>query len=31
MELDAVHIALYAAYFVLGAVVSLINSIAGGG
>lgn len=31
MELDAAHIALYAAYFVLGAVVSLINSIAGGG
>ena len=31
MELDAVHIALYIAYFVLGAVVSLINSVAGGG
>ena len=31
MELDAANLVLYAAYFVLGAVVSLINSIAGGG
>ena len=31
MDLDFTHIALYAAYFVLGAVVSLINSVAGGG
>ena len=31
MDFDASVIALYGAYFVLGAVVSLINSIAGGG
>ena len=31
MDLDFTHIALYVAYFVLGAVVSLINSVAGGG
>ena len=31
MEFDTANLALYGAYFVLGAVVSLINSIAGGG
>lgn len=31
MELDATSLALYGAYFALGAMVSLINSIAGGG
>lgn len=31
MEFDSANLALYGAYFVLGAVVSLINSIAGGG
>jgi uncharacterized membrane protein YfcA len=31
MEIEASMIALYAAYFALGAIVSLINSIAGGG
>lgn len=31
MNFDATSLALHAAYFVLGAVVSLINSIAGGG
>ena len=31
MNLEPTALALYAAYFVLGAVVSLINSIAGGG
>lgn len=31
MEFDITSLVLYAAYFVLGAIVSLINSIAGGG